>query len=507
MSRYSPYNVINQLADGMVSVTAFGASPSLADNSTKINDALTSVGSSGKILFFPSGIFKTVASLNVGAVTIVMAPGAVIEHYPANDSTDCIVITGLDAGRTQISGGIIRGMQNGHTFGRDLIRIAKGDYVVLKDIFLGYPKRDFVNLRPTASNQWIENLFFENVKCQHAQAATTLSGAGIADGSATSFTLTNASTYPDYVPFNIFCEDEIMTVGALDKGTNTASNVTRGVDGTTAVAHTAGKKVQTRLGRDGFHFEIQGAWSASFKPFINQVTLLNCETRSVPRHTVHILNTITGATTAQKESCFTILNGEYGAAAGPDSIIRIEGNASNFPIENIRIMDVAIEQTEQERTRYGVEITGSMSGFFQLENCIIFGNSLGKFTGYELFPQYHVRDVGSAAFVPLYMSHQGVSKALRTTATLNANAANFEDVHALVKGEILKCYVVDQSNSNDNIDWGAECTTLGKAILSKTENNIGLSVVGGQLRLTNTKTSGNTKLEIYIQRILKATDF
>jgi hypothetical protein len=502
MSSFSPSR---KPRNGSINVVNdFGVSPLSNDNTTAFNNAFLHASNTGKPVYIPAGTYRTVGSLNIGAI-YVEGYGAIIEHYPTSDGIDAVVVTGLDAGKTIVEGLTIRGMMNGHTFGRDLIRTSKGDYVIFRDLYLYTPKRDFATFRPTASNQWIENLFLENVKCQHVQAASTLS-AGI-DAAVTTFTVANSSAYPDYVPFNIFCENEIMTVGALDKNTHTLSNVTRGVDGTTAAAHTSGKKVQTRNGRNGFHYEVAGVWSSSFKPFINQVTMLNCETRSVAKHTVHLLNTITGATTAQKESCFTILNGEYGAAAGPDAIIRIEGNASNFPIENIRIMDVAIEQTEQERTGFGVEITGSMSGFFQLENCIIFGNAAGKFTGYELFPHYHVRDVGSTAFVPLYVSHQGVSKALRTTATLNANAANFEDVHALVKGEILKCYVVDQSNANDNLDWGAEFTTLGKGILSKTENNVGVSVVGGQIRLTNTKTSGNTKLEIYIQRIAKATDF
>lgn len=69
----------------------------------------------------------------------------------------------------------------------------------------------------------------------------------------TTFTVTDASSFPDSGPFIIIVHDktpgfagvkEIMEVGSIDKATNTFSNVLRGREGTTAVAHNAGDRVE-----------------------------------------------------------------------------------------------------------------------------------------------------------------------------------------------------------------------------------------------------------------------
>ena len=70
---------------------------------------------------------------------------------------------------------------------------------------------------------------------------------------ATSFTVANASAFPDTGAFRILVHDksfgfagvrEIMEVGAINKVTNTFSSVLRGQEGTSAVAHAIGAAVE-----------------------------------------------------------------------------------------------------------------------------------------------------------------------------------------------------------------------------------------------------------------------
>ena len=82
--------------------------------------------------------------------------------------------------------------------------------------------------------------------------AVTQLSTGI-DSSATSFTVDDASAFPDSGPFMILVHDnspglsgvkEIMEVGTIDKTTKTFSNVLRGREGTSAVAHSEGNGVE-----------------------------------------------------------------------------------------------------------------------------------------------------------------------------------------------------------------------------------------------------------------------
>lgn len=74
------------------------------------------------------------------------------------------------------------------------------------------------------------------------KARTALSGAITA--TATSFSVEDASSFPK-PPFAITVEDEIMEVGTVSG--NTFSNVTRGLEGTVAVAHEQGAPVENRF--------------------------------------------------------------------------------------------------------------------------------------------------------------------------------------------------------------------------------------------------------------------
>ena len=59
------------------------------------------------------------------------------------------------------------------------------------------------------------------------------------NSTVTSFTVIDATNFPDNAPFIVKCESEIMLVGAIDKVTRTFSSVTRGYESTTAASHNA----------------------------------------------------------------------------------------------------------------------------------------------------------------------------------------------------------------------------------------------------------------------------
>lgn len=477
----------NQSSSFVDVVKDFGVSEASSDNTAAFNTAFTQAG--GNIILIPAGVYKTTGTISGGAITVLASPGAIIEHRPTNDTTDALVISGLDAGRTTIDGLTIRGMPTGQLYGRDLIRISKGDYITLRNVYLVNPKRDAFQVRPTASQQWVENLLMENVKIQFPVLKPLLTAA--MTNVQTSLTVNNSTSYPDYLPFNVIIGTEVVTVGAIDKATHTLSGLTRGAEGTVAAAHSTNDEVQLRQGRDGFHFELSGAATSSFKPFINQVTMINCETRSVVRNTLNLTNTMTGAfaSTAVKLSNFRIINNEFGAAKGADDIIRIQGGAGVAPIENISIEDSAIENTEAERTGAGILISGKMSGHFNVDNTIIFG-STEKVLGYDQFPHYFYRDVGSSAYVPVYSSHDALYKKERTISLASGGAT--ADVHHLVAGEIIEGYVLDRYNASDNATWFNKFTTSGKSVPVQTSgNNIVMSVVNGRSLFISGNTLGN----------------
>lgn len=74
--------------------------------------------------------------------------------------------------------------------------------------------------------------------------ATTITAA--IDAIQTSFVVADASVFPD-APFRITIDAEIMEVGEIDHGTNTFSNITRGVEGTEPAPHEAQAVVTNRF--------------------------------------------------------------------------------------------------------------------------------------------------------------------------------------------------------------------------------------------------------------------
>lgn len=244
--------------------------------------------------------------------------------------------------------------------------------------------------------------------------------------------------------------------------------------------------VLTPVTRDGFVIEVTGTVE---RTFVNQVTFINCETRSTYRHTARLENTSELNNTAQKISNIRFINTEFGAAPGDAAIIRLKGGPGVAPIENIYITDSAIENTEGERTGAAVQITGRMSGEFTLKNTISFG-SVSKVTGYKNFPMWNIPDVSSQAYTPMLSSHEGVYLKERTG---NLIAAAHADVMALIDGEVLDGYILDRTNFDHNRKWSGKMHTMGWGVYLDHGLNVNASAVEAQaLSITeHCTTSGN----------------
>lgn len=101
-------------------------------------------------------------------------------------------------------------------------------------------------------------------RLKSANFAVTELTAGI-NASATSLEVADASLFPAEGPFVIIVHDntpgfagvkEIMEVGSIDKNTNTFSNILRGRENTSAVAHGAGSRVECAW-TAGTHAELE----------------------------------------------------------------------------------------------------------------------------------------------------------------------------------------------------------------------------------------------------------
>ena len=89
-------------------------------------------------------------------------------------------------------------------------------------------------------------------RLKSANFAVTELASGITNA-ATSFQVVDASLFPNEGPFIVLVHDstpgfagvrEIMEVGSINKGTNTFSDVLRGREGTSPVAHSAGARAE-----------------------------------------------------------------------------------------------------------------------------------------------------------------------------------------------------------------------------------------------------------------------
>lgn len=83
-------------------------------------------------------------------------------------------------------------------------------------------------------------------RLQATNNGQTVLAETITDAQA-SFSVADASTFPDQGPFRIIIDAEVMEVGTINKVTNTFSDVQRGMEGSFAASHDEGTKVVHRF--------------------------------------------------------------------------------------------------------------------------------------------------------------------------------------------------------------------------------------------------------------------
>ena len=145
------------------------------------------------------------------------------------------------------------------------------------------------------------------------------------DSSATSFTVTDASAFPDTGPFMILVHDntglsgvkEIMEVGSIDKTTKTFSNVIRGKEGTTAVSHSSGDAVEC-VWTAGTHQELAdkpfsftgtltvAGWTGTYAPYTQAVSITGI-LASAPPPIIDVELSTTWDTALQEEEAWTLI--------------------------------------------------------------------------------------------------------------------------------------------------------------------------------------------------------
>ena len=145
------------------------------------------------------------------------------------------------------------------------------------------------------------------------------------DSSATSFTVTDASAFPDTGPFMILVHDntglsgvkEIMEVGSINKTTKTFSNVIRGKEGTTAVSHSAGDSVEC-VWTAGTHQELAdkpfsftgtlttSGWTGTSAPYTQTVTV-NGILASAPPPVIDVELSATWSTALTEEEAWGLI--------------------------------------------------------------------------------------------------------------------------------------------------------------------------------------------------------
>lgn len=145
------------------------------------------------------------------------------------------------------------------------------------------------------------------------------------DSSDTSFTVTDASAFPDTGPFMILVHDntglsgvkEIMEVGSIDKTTKTFSNVIRGKEGTTAVSHSSGDAVEC-VWTAGTHQELAdkpfsftgtlstSGWTGTSAPYTQTVTVTGI-LASAPPPVIDVELSATWSTALSEEEAWGLI--------------------------------------------------------------------------------------------------------------------------------------------------------------------------------------------------------
>lgn len=494
----------------------YGVSTSSPDNTAAFNAAIIAAAAAGKILKIAPGIYKTVGIVNLGTTTpnaplaiTIEGTGATIEHYPTDDITDAMQIISMNAGRTIVRGLTIKGLQNGHTFGRDGIRIGKGDYPTLEDVTIENVKRDAVQIRPTVSNNWIENYDFKKVKVQtcgrdafHFELSGSATGTFINQG-----TMDNCETR-SVGRHTLMLQNDVTTSDSAQKISNLEiSNMEFGAAiGSEAIIRLQGNPgvppienisikgsaiEETSGKRSGWGVEITGKMSGNIR--LDNNILFGLQPSKILQ--------ITKPCTTSGNITITI----DGTGAADVYTVPVT-TAANTPALVADVIAAYTYTNTHRATRSGVQgVTFWESDEVQFTFTVDFGTTgitadiitPGKIKTPEFFPMGSVQDVNSSAVLPWYSSHMPLQKRPRTgslgPATGGAGTGGSADVHVLADNEIMEGWIMERFG---NAGFDAHFHTVHKGVRSIYKTNLDMVVADGQGLFISTRCTADGTLTI-----------
>lgn len=503
----------------------FGAaSPSntRAQTTAALNAAAIAAAAAKKpLVLTPNTIYQTEGTFNLGTTTpnaaigiVVEGYGATIEHYPLDDNTDAMAIISTNTIRTIVRGLTIKGQQNGHTFGRDGIRIGKGDYPTLEDILIENVKRDGIQIRPTVTSNWVENYTFTRVKVQTAgrdgfhfeltgAATDTFINQGSMDNCETRSIVRHSLMLENNTTASSAQKISCLEINNMEFGVAPGPEAIIRLQGGASIAtieniNIRGSAIEeTSGGRRGWAIECTGKMSGAIT-FNNNIIFGQQPAKEL------FINT---ACTTNGDITITV-----DGTGSPAVFVVPVTTASNTPALVADVIAAFAYTGTHRCTRSGIQsATFWETDEVQLTLTVDFGTTgvtgdiitPGKIKGDRYFPMGWVQDVNSSAPIPLYSSHMPLKERPRTgtlaAATGGAGTGGTADVYVLADGEINEGWVIERYNSST---WKAAFQTFHKTVDTLyTPTNLTVMTAAGQGLFISARCSTNGSLTITLDTV------
>jgi hypothetical protein len=494
-----------------------------AQTTAALNAAAIAAAAAKKpLVLTPGKVYKTEGTWNLGTSAapigiVVIGYGATIEHYPLDDNSDCIAIIGTNSVRTIILGLLIKGQQNGHTFGRCGIRLGKGDYPTIEDVQIENFKQDGFQIRPTVTSHWVENYSLNRVKIQtagrdgfHFELAGAVTDTFINQGSmdncetrsiarhtlmlenSTSVSSAQKISCLEVNNMEFGCSPGSEAIIRLKGGAGVATIENINIRGS-AVEETSGK-------RSGWAMECTGKMSGAItlnnniifgqQPAKELFINTPCTTNG------NITITIDGTGTANVYTV-PITTAANTPALVADVIATFDYNnpASTHRCTRSGVQSATFWETDEVQFTFTVDFgtTGVTADII----------TPGKIKGDRYFPMGWVQDVNSSAPIQLYSSHMPLKERPRTgtlvAATGGAGTGGTADVYVLADGEINEGWVIERYNSST---WKAAFQTFHKTVDTLyAPTNLTVMTAAGQGLFISTACTANGSITVTLDTV------
>lgn len=490
-----------------------------AQTTSALNAAAIAAAAAKKMLVLtPGKVYKTEGTWNLGTTSpnapigiVVEAYGATIEHYPLDDNTDAVAIIGTNSIRTTVRGLTVKGMQNGHTFGRDGIRIGKGDYPLLEEVLIENVKRDGVQIRPTVTSNWVENYTFNRVKVQtagrdgfHFELTGAATDTFINQGSMDNCETRSIARHPLMLENNTTASSaqkiSCLEVNNMEFGCSPGAEAIIRLKGGSGVAtieniNIRGSAVEETSGkRSGWAIECTGKMSGAIT-FNNNIVFGQQPAKEL------FINT-----PCTSNGNITITVDGTGSPNVYTVPITTAANTPALVADVIAAFDYNNPASTHRATRSGVQsATFWETDEVQLTLTVDFGTTgvtadiitPGKIKGDSYFPHGWVQDVNSSAVIPIYSPFMPLKSRPRTgslaAATGGAGTGGSADVHVLAMGEIMEGWVIERFN---NATWRAGFHTFHTDVETLYATNLIVETAAGQGLFISTHCTANGSVTI-----------